>query len=330
MFTEAIESILRDLCTPAAIRAVERGGSPAVLWQAIEQGGFLELMTPEEQGGAGLDLAALFPILAAFGRHALPVPAGQSIAARALLAARGLVAPDGMLTMSGCASRVNGGAVSAPCVPFGMLADYALVNLDGKALLLDCAKASRVATGVPGSLSAGLYWRAEAAQGPVTADGEAVRHFSAAMHAAAIAGAMESLLARTLEYCNDRAQFGKPIARFQAVQHQLSVMAEQVAAAGMAAGQAFAGAGRTPAPLPVALAKSRTSMAAPLVAATAHALHGAIGITEEFDLQLYTRRLHEWRMAEGAEGYWNGVLGRAVLAQDGATALDFVRTALAA
>jgi alkylation response protein AidB-like acyl-CoA dehydrogenase len=340
MFTEAIESILRDACTPAVIRAVERGAaggaadSAAALWQAIAQGGFLELMAPEAQGGAGLDLPGLFPILAAFGRHALPLPAGQSIAARALLGASGLPAPDGMITLSGCASRVNGSAVSAPCVPFGMLADYALVNLDGKAVLLDCSRASRAPTGVPNSQSAHLYWRADAAHGPVTADGEAVRLFSAAIHAAAIAGAMAWLFERTLGYCNDRAQFGKPIGKFQAVQHQLSVMAEHVAAAGMAAAQAFAGgpagAATIPAPLPVALAKARTSMAVPLVAATAHALHGAIGITEEFDLQLYTRRLHEWRMAEGAEVYWNGVVGRAVLAQDGAAALDFVRAALAA
>ena len=45
-----------------------------------------------------------------------------------------------------------------------------------------------------------------------------------------------------------------------------------------------------------AVAKARTSEAAVTVAAIAHAVHGAIGITEEFDLQLYTRRLHAWRV----------------------------------
>jgi alkylation response protein AidB-like acyl-CoA dehydrogenase len=67
-------------------------------------------------------------------------------------------------------------------------------------------------------------------------------------------------------------------------------------------------------------------MAVPQVAAIAHALHGAIGITQEFDLQIYTRRLHEWRLADGSEIYWNRVVGRALLARPGQSASDFVRT----
>ena len=97
----------------------------------------------------------------------------------------------------------------------------------------------------------------------------------------------------------------------------------------MAAELAFSGAGRVPARLATAIAKARTSMAVPLVASTAHALHGAIGVTEEFDLQLYTRRLHEWRMADGSETYWNSIVGEALLAQPQATVTDFARAALA-
>ena len=51
--------------------------------------------------------------------------------------------------------------------------------------------------------------------------------------------------------------------------------------------------------------------AATRVAATAHAVYGAIGISEEHDLQLFTRRLHEWRLADGSETYWNRLLGAA-------------------
>ena len=87
-------------------------------------------------------------------------------------------------------------------------------------------------------------------------------------------------------------------------------MAQHVAAAGIAAELAFSGEGCVPARLAAAIAKARTSMAVPLVASTAHALHGAIGITEEYDLQLYTRRLHEWRMADGSETSWTGSSAR--------------------
>jgi alkylation response protein AidB-like acyl-CoA dehydrogenase len=62
-----------------------------------------------------------------------------------------------------------------------------------------------------------------------------------------------------------------------------------------------------------AAAKSRASEAAVSVANTGHALHGAIGVTAEYDLQLYTRRLHEWRLAHGSEAWWNLKLGHAVL-----------------
>jgi acyl-CoA dehydrogenase len=86
-------------------------------------------------------------------------------------------------------------------------------------------------------------------------------------------------------------------------------------------------AGAVPARLATAIAKARTSMAVPLVASTAHALHGAIGVTAEYDLQLYTRRLHEWRMADGSEVFWNRMVGEAVLTQARPTIADFARTA---
>lgn len=322
MFTEAIEAILVDQCTPAVIRAIENGGSPAALWSALAESGFLELMASEDAGGAGLGLDAIFPIFVAFGRHAVPVPAAQSIAARALL--REATAPAGMITLAGHARREDDGSVSTANVAFGALADFVLANLDGELVLLDCTGAERTATGVRASLCASLRWPKTAVPAPVGDKGREVAVFSAAIHAAAIAGAMERLFTMTLAYCNDRVQFGKAIGKFQAVQHQLSVMAEHVACAGVAAELAFAADARVPALLAAATAKARTSMAVPLVAATAHALHGAIGVTEEFDLQLYSRRLHEWRMADGSEAYWSRVVGEAMLAQPGRSVLQFM------
>jgi alkylation response protein AidB-like acyl-CoA dehydrogenase len=327
MFTEAIEKILTDVCTPARVRAIENGKSAAALWSALEDAGFLELLTPEAAGGAGLSLEALFPIIVAFGRYALPVPAAQSIAARALLRNCAVQAPAGMLTLAGAACREADGTLCAPMVAYGVLAQFALVNLDGQLLLLDCAQARRTPCGVRGSLCATLHWPQAAIPAPLGDNGEELRAFSAAIHAASIAGAMEWAFGSTLEYCNDRVQFGKAIGKFQAIQHQLSVMAEQVATAGVAAELAFSGTGSAPARVPAAMAKARTSMAVPLVTATAHALFGAIGVTEEFDLQLYTRRLHEWRISEGSENYWNRIVGEALLAQPQTTASEFVRNA---
>jgi hypothetical protein len=49
------------------------------------------------------------------------------------------------------------------------------------------------------------------------------------------------------------------------------------------------------------------------------------GSGEENDLQLLTRRLHEWRVAHGSEAHWNLLIGRDVLAGD-MSLVDFVRS----
>ena len=65
--------------------------------------------------------------------------------------------------------------------------------------------------------------------------------------------------------------------------------------------------------LRVAVAKTRTSQAAQHVTALAHGLHGAMGFTSEFDLQLRTRRLYAWRQCAGAETHWQQTLGQSLL-----------------
>ena len=77
----------------------------------------------------------------------------------------------------------------------------------------------------------------------------------------------------------------------------------------------------------VAVAKARTSEAAVEVAALSHSIHGAIGITAEFDLQLYTRRLHLWRQTGGSESRWHEVLGEALVEGQDGLALDLLRNA---
>lgn len=311
MFLQAIDDILKDRCTPAAVRAIEAGGSTAALWQALQ--------------GAGLPLTELFPILSSFGRYTVPVPVAQTIVSRALLGPR-FAMPSGMITVAGRLRRETDGAIVCSLTPYGRMADFVLAR-DGDALLLLSAVSSRrEATGVHGSLASTLSWHDESAATRVSgAAGQMLPAFAAALHAALLSVAMIRVLEMTLQYCNGRVQFGKTLGKFQTVQHQLSVMAEHVAAASIAAEAAFLSDAAAPSLLAAAMAKSRTSEAAVLVASIAHALHGAIGIAEEHDLQLLTRRLHEWRIAHGSEAYWNVLIGNSVLAAD-ASIVDFVRS----
>jgi alkylation response protein AidB-like acyl-CoA dehydrogenase len=132
---------------------------------------------------------------------------------------------------------------------------------------------------------------------------------TACLIAAQMAGAMQRVLEMTLQFANDRQQFGRPLGKFQAIQHQLAVMAEQVLAARMAAQIGCS----APATMNAAIAKARASEAAVEVAALAHSIHGAMGFTTDHDLQLFTRRLHAWRLQAGSESYWHEVLGLEVL-----------------
>ena len=324
MFAEAIDDILKDQCTPAVVRAIQAGESPAALWDAIASAGFLELLSAEADGGAGLSLAEIFPVLRCFGHYTVPVPVAQSIVARALVGSQ-LVLPSGMVTLAQTFHRDASGAISCGLTPYGMLADYVLTRDGDGLLLLSCAAAKRVGTGIQNCLTATLTWPDDSGSTRALQGGAMLHAFAAALHAALLSGAMSRVFEMTLQYCNDRVQFGRSLGKFQAVQHQLSVMAEHTAAASIAAEAAFQGAENAPSLLTAAMAKSRTSEAAVLVASIAHALHGAIGVTEEYDLQLLTRSLHEWRTAHGSEAYWNTVIGQQVLAS-AMSLCDFVRS----
>jgi acyl-CoA dehydrogenase len=69
-----------------------------------------------------------------------------------------------------------------------------------------------------------------------------------------------------------------------------------------------------------AAAKLTTARAATDVARLAHQLHGAMGMTREHNLQLWTRRLWAWRDEGGSEGDWAARLGGEVL-EEGPDAL---------
>lgn len=333
MFFDAMEQLLGDCCTPAHIRRIEKGGAAsaerAALWSALIESGFADALVAEDKGGAGLSLSDAYPVAFVAGRHALPLPFAQTMAVRGVLAAAGNAAPDGAITIASSAARQADGSVVCSHVPFGLIADWVVAEFDDSTYMLSVADAEATPAGGNGTLDASLRWAALPATATRLAGGF-WRAFGASVSAALLAGAMERMFEITVGYANDRVQFGKPIAKLQVIQQQISVMAEQVFAARMAAQIGFSASGTVPDTLSAAVAKQRTGEAVAAVSAIAHAVHGAMGFTEEYDLQLFTRRIHEWRLAYGTEAYWSAVLGRDVIAADDVRALDFVRTRIAA
>lgn len=115
-----------------------------------------------------------------------------------------------------------------------------------------------------------------------------------------IAAAMEAALALTLRYVQDRRQFGRTLAQFQALQHGLAVVAEELAATNAAADCALACAASD------GIAATRLAFlldAAALVAGrgveavceACHQAHGAIGFTREYALARHSLDLLRWR-----------------------------------
>lgn len=334
MIEDMFARLMAEQCTPAIVRKVEEGtqeeasGAVGALWSEIVQTGLHDALVPENLGGIGLTLADLLPVFRLIGAHAAPLALAETMVARAILAGTGVDAPDGTIVLAS-AGDGSAGQVETPVVPLARTASHILIDCGDRTGLFAIAADAPVPSGGRYSLSARLSFDRDAARAWLE-PAATLRPVAALLHAAKMSGAMRKLLEMSVDYANLREQFGRPIGRFQAIQHQLSVMAEEVAAATMAVEVACAGArdGLWPDVLKAAMAKERTSAVAPSVSAAAHAVHGAIGISAEHDLHLLTRRLHEWRAAEGAESYWAREIGRALVSSD-EPAVDFIRLALA-
>jgi alkylation response protein AidB-like acyl-CoA dehydrogenase len=103
----------------------------------------------------------------------------------------------------------------------------------------------------------------------------------------------------TVDYAKTRVQFGRPIGSFQAVAHRCVDMRSDIDALEVLTRKAAwsLAAGR-PSHLEVGVAKTYGGDALRRIFAHAHQVHGAIGFSMEYDLQLFTRR------AKAAELTW--------------------------
>jgi alkylation response protein AidB-like acyl-CoA dehydrogenase len=316
MLARSAGQVFAAFSGPADVRRIEAGGSWDALWSEIAAAGFADALVPEAAGGAGLGGSDVAALLFLAGAHALPVPLGQTMVVRAAAAQCGLALPEGPVAIADHPARRDGAGLVLADIPFGAACRHVVAGVGDRRVLLAVDGARIERSGVHGSLTATLSWPEDAPATAAGLDGADVDWLAAGavVTAARMVGAMDRALAMTVDHANQRVQFGKPIGRLQAIQQQVSVMAQEVFAARIAASLGLAqppSHGRA-----AAVAKSRTSEAAAIVAAVAHAVHGAIGITEEFDLQLLTRQLHEGRTQFGGERYWNRRLGEAALAEE--------------
>ena len=114
-----------------------------------------------------------------------------------------------------------------------------------------------------------------------------------AVLAADTLGSCDRAINMSVEYAMQRRQFGRLIGSFQAVKHMCSEMVAEIEPARSLTWYAAYAMDALPdeAATAVALAKSHLSEVGTDVVRTATEVHGGIGFTEEFDLQLWFKRV---------------------------------------
>ncbi len=306
LIADVAERIFADHVDRALLDRAEAGEFPGALWAVIHDAGLHLLGDPE----ADFDAGDLFGLLKLAGRHAVPLPLAEILVAASIpaLAAPGRPPKTGVTTIA-----VRGVA------PWARAADRVL-TLDGE-LCEDFAVAM-------GANLAGEP-RDRVTLGPtepVAVPGDLFERL-ALSRVALMAGALDRILAMTIDHATERQQFGRPISKFQAVQHGLAVLAGEVAAAGRACDGAVQALGAPGFADQVAAAKARLGEAGGVVAEIAHQIHGAMGFTHEHGLHHYTRRIWAWRDEYGRESQWQERLGRRIAAGGADQLWDFITRA---
>lgn len=265
----AVNQALRRHAGPERAREVDDLDEGLV--KELEAAGFLDVATAE--GGSLL-------------RAVFVVEEAEAAAARAPVAARALVAP---MVAPECAGRTVGlvGGRRGALVRYGRACDVYLV-LDGESALL--CEPSEVTVE-----SAETRWgypmaRVECTGGTDLGPGSGARlrrywRLALAVEAGA---AMLAAVTLTSRYVSERIQFGRPIGSFQAVQHRLAhalVFAEGTQWLAREAAWFHEDDAR------VAAAATFATQASTHVFEHTHQVTGAIGITKEYDLSLWTSRL---------------------------------------
>lgn len=337
LLLESVERVLADSCSHEAVRDADSRGITLAAWKQLAAMGVPWISLPEELGGSGGSLWDVYEVLKLCARHAASVPLAE-----AGILGGWLLIEAGMEVDQTCLA-----------VPNGSRRDWVSVQREGDSLSVS-ARLHRVAWAregtwlvipydnddtslvmrIPMTMAAvtqGSNIAAEArdnvAFDGIRIDPQNWRHVPGHRRLAGelrirgilsrlalITGATDRVVEMTVAYAGERQQFGRRISSFQAVSQQLAVMVAEAAALALASDAAVAkyepGRWRE-----IAAAKVIAGRAIALITKSAHQVHGAIGLTKEYDLQLYSRRLWAWRMEYGSGREHAAHLGHVALSE---------------
>ena len=298
-FANALHDLLGNAEPVAAARAWAAGDhDPGLgLWKRLAQQGVTALVVPEEHGGLGggpVDLAVAFEVLG----HQLAV--GPWVESAAYLARA--LPPDQLAVV---ADGVVATVAVPPHVPYAVDADVTtLVHLVSPEGVHRAAPDEQVR-----SVDSTRHLFTVTAESPAECcpTGDAFDHAVLAC-SAQLLGCAERLLSDTVAYVQERRQYGRTIASYQAVKHQLAdVRIGLDFARPLVHGAAVAMQSRDPmATRSVSAAKVAAGDAAHRASRVALQLHGAVGYTAELDLGLWINRVRALGNAWGTTTFHRG------------------------
>jgi acyl-CoA dehydrogenase len=334
MLLESMTRLFEDKSTKQVIDRAEAGEFASSLWDVVAETGVPLAALPESAGGADAEWSDLYAVLRVAGRFSVPLPLAETMLAGWVASSAGLELSDGPMTvgpvigsdrlsivrdgngwlLSGKASRIPYASHVARTVliadgPDGEMA----VTLDGTGDA-EVTKGKNIANESRDTLG---FARVRLSADAVGRLGRGVSRGAlyrrgALARATMMSGALERAMDMATSYAQERVQFGRPISKFQAVQQNLAVLAGQTAAAVAAANLGIEALGKADAEREtflIGVAKTRVGEAATLACEIAHQVHGAIGFTKEYALQLSTRRLWSWREEFGSDPEWAARVG---------------------
>jgi alkylation response protein AidB-like acyl-CoA dehydrogenase len=298
-------------------RAVAGDRNTDELWSTLLRSGYPQIGVPESFGGIG-DALDLTVLLEEAGRALLAVPLLTTVAASQLLLQSGLGDDRlglGRSTVGVAEGRVQNARVT--CGPVRVLhgtdADSVVLVVTGSANL-HVVEVDLPSSGAAISASTNDLDPSRPMAKIMLTDVEVRKHkgFDTVDYhqllgpvrmcmAADLVGVATGALERTLQHVLDRRQFGRPLAAFQAVKHQLAdayVHVEKARSLALGAALAVRDEPMHPRTGQLSLFALGSSIEAAIgVSSRCVQLLGAMGVTFEADAHLYLRRSHQTALA---------------------------------
>jgi acyl-CoA dehydrogenase len=298
------------------------------LWRQLEETGLTRLTSTPDLGAGPVELAI---VLRGIARHAGAVPLAETDLLGAWLAgaARVAIPESGPLTVAVAHAEIANGRLvgTAHDVPWTRAATanggLVLAARAGDRLLVGLLADPNITDGqnLAGEPRDSVSFDVDAEQFVVLdpSTGDQLMRRGAWARCVQTVGALDAAAELAVAHTQERVQFGRPLSKFQSVQHSLSQLAGEIERARAAVTLAVAAAAdhgfdSAQTDYAVTVAKVVVGRATDPVTSIAHQLQGAIGVTIEYQLWLSTMRALSWIDEFGSTGHDARRLGRAAIA----------------